>query len=552
LILINPYLPNLRPHPNSSSTLKSAEEKKSAEPPKHCARPPNVKVRKVFLDLITDGSGTFYQHVQTRDVVMHAAAIEELERVFHVPARRSALASEDAAAAAQAAASDMAQIQAESARGKGQLESIVAGTLGPKRAFALNLMFGSLKIPTPRVADMLTKLDKGNDLAQLGILYNMLADASEVTAVDHACNEKAENALIKKYDEISQFFLELRRVPRKRSRVVILWLAATVEDRALEIRTSVEAHSNAAIAVSSSSGLKRILHLALAISNFTNSGTARSNVAGVKLSSLLKLRNTKTTPTDSHHQIKNLLAFVVKHVGIEPDALRTELSSDMLAASYLTTPRNEIKTLINQLGAELDVAKAECESLKGASHQDIALTNATTICNTAEKAITELRADFDEMEKAVDQMLATYGEAPNADFEELLRSIDRFVVYYEDESRELDEADARRKRREQLAQKQQEREKAIGVLQTNKYKREASSRDSSNPSPPTGGALRAALKRIASGRALEFTDETKKKSSSQQYTTLKSFAHEKISQIRGAHRPQDNDDYDDDDDDEFD
>ena len=86
------------------------------------------------MDLITDGSETWWASAEANDVVIGRAELEELEAVFVVPPRRGALAIEDAKAAAAAAVADVAQSQVEAARcKKKKSRSLVTDACGGKR-----------------------------------------------------------------------------------------------------------------------------------------------------------------------------------------------------------------------------------------------------------------------------------------------------------------------------------------------------------------------------------------------------------------------------------
>ena len=108
------------------------------------------------------------------------------------------------------------------------------------------------------------------------------------------------------------------------------WLLATLQERATDLGGSIDAIAAAVKGAKQSKSLEKILSTVLACSNFLNHGSARANVAGVKVSSLRKLAQTRCTKSD-HHQ--DLLAFVVKHSGVSAAELRAELPTTTLAAA---------------------------------------------------------------------------------------------------------------------------------------------------------------------------------------------------------------------------
>jgi len=532
--------------------VKAKEDEKTPPPvPLLCARPPAEKVRRVFFDLLTDGAGTFYDQTKSKQQ-LDTAALAELERVFQVPARKGSLASEDAKAAAQAAVSDLAQSEVEATKKKAKLRSVAAEALGPKRAFALNLMFGSLKVSSADVAAALTSLDgddatlKGEkNVAQLSVLYNILADESEIKSVERCFSESSSSSSPsgEKLDEISRFFFDVKDVPRKRAKVVTLWLASTLEDRVDELQTTIDAYATAATLVNAAGHLQTLLLFTLALSNFANFGTARANVAGVKVSSLLKLITTKTTVTSPY---RNLLTFAAKFADVPASALRVQLPADVLAAAFTASPRSDLKNLIRSFRSELDTAVVERQELERAGNTAAAAV-AADIVDSARPKLEQLQASFDAMEDAVDQMLSYYGESPTADVSEFFHTVDRAVRLYEEEYYDFRDALDRQKRREELQLKRQQRCHELEQMHHHKsVARQVSFKvtaaDDALAAQKKTGALSAALKRVASGRALEFQD----------LPDLKTYAQAKLSKLRATHHTDFDDDDNDFDDDDFD
>lgn len=505
---LDPTKPLPRERRGSSPSPGALVEQKPAEPPAHCARPPKTKVRKVFLDLINDGSGTWWKSEDGEvagEPVLAQDALEELETVFIVPPRKGELASEDAKAAAAAALSDMAQSEVEAAKKRKEVRSLVTEACGSKRAFELSVQFSGIKVHTDDVARALACLDpKGSVLIanpiSLSILYEMFIrklDMHEITKL----NELVSKHLLEgngRLDEVSAFFVGLLRVVRRpRDKVLHLWFRATIEDRANEIAIQVENFENAANAIRDSHSLKQLLIITLALSNFLNYGTPRANVQGVKISSLLKLRQTKTTKSDN---CRSLLTYTAKHSGVSPMTLRAELPEDMLSAVYLGLPRPDLKKSILELKDEYEVAQKE----KVALARDADTTQEAALIEGAKVAadfvaragivIEQLESAFASLEENVDKVLALYGEPPTADVEEWIRDIDRFAAQYEVENKELTDAMNRKRKREALEEKKKKRQTEIEKMQ--------SVRNIGNQGPAVGQINRI-VEDMAKGAALE-------------------------------------------------
>ncbi|KAJ8601029.1 hypothetical protein CTAYLR_007956 [Chrysophaeum taylorii] len=463
-----------KPMPAGKNTQSEGEAKTSKidkGPPRGCVRPPTKEVRKVFLDLISDARGTWWapeapshrspeKVPQTHVVVLPHAALDELESVFLKKLERE---KDDEAAAAAAAVADMEEYRIESTRRKkAEVRSFARDALGEKRAFALALLLSSLKmIPNVEIVATLEDLDATRlaNLAQLGALYNILADADEVsqlTALAATVEEGTANL-----DELSTLVVDLRRVPRPSAKVRALWLGATLDERVAELHASIAAFAAATDKILESKHLKTILAVVFSVSNFLNHNTARADVGGVKVASLLKLKQTKTTT--SHHHCKTLLQFVVKHSNVSASSLRADLPADALRAAYVTAlPRYDVKKAIKDLQAERRGVEAEHRALE--AEENAAAANAAEIVAAADEKLSRLQLAFDAMDDAVTRVLGHYGEAPTADAEAWIKSIDLFCDEFAHEHKELSDALNRRRKREALIKKQQQREADMKVL----------------------------------------------------------------------------------------
>lgn len=432
------------------------------EPPKGCARAPSKKVRKVFLDLLTDGSDTWWA-ASNNGVVLEEPALKELEQVFVMPEKRTTLVNEDAKAAAAAAVSDMAEAAAVSSKKKKELRSIVAEATDSKRAFGLSLQFSSLKLPTATITAALGCLDFGDspvlvsNPAQLNTLYTMLQSQEEVDKIGEIAQMTSASDHL---DEVSSFFVNVtKNVKRPRQKVVFVWLRATLEERCDELCAQIEAIKSAAAAVRGAESLKTILKTTLAVSNFLNHGNPRSKVAGVKVGSLAKLRQTKCTVTDNY---KTLLTFVVSHAKVDPKVLRSELPEDLISTVYANPPRADLKSSVAELRVEQRAAEKECSALQHDASNVV--SEASAFVAKADRDIAQLEKLYKEMDDAVDEMLVHYGEPPTTDLEDWLKDVDRFVAQYDVEHREIADALARKRKRQELADNREQREARMQTL----------------------------------------------------------------------------------------
>ena len=306
-----------QPAPGSAPGAKKAVKKGPPPgPPKGCARAPTGKPRPVFLDVIAEAKGTWWEaQASKKTIVLAADACEDLEYSFcaplgvfqlyrdisriqalsfyrclwerivrlksagafvrsrvcaygecslendkgtlssrvrtvpkdfknrrtrwknvpldherketlhrmitGAPARKNALTAADAAAAGAVADSDVAEAAlAAKKREKVTQRSLATECMGGKRAFTLNLLVGSLRVPNEELAASLSALDAPdgatlvNALPRLTTLYNMLSDAAEITAMTALVKSTPPDNL----DPLSSFFVAVCGVPRVRSK----------------------------------------------------------------------------------------------------------------------------------------------------------------------------------------------------------------------------------------------------------------------------------------------------------------------------------------------
>mmetsp|Transcript_7959 Transcript_7959/g.27842 ORF Transcript_7959/g.27842 Transcript_7959/m.27842 type:complete len:1349 (-) Transcript_7959:196-4242(-) len=438
------------PAPLAGNLAPKAKVVVDAGPPRGCAVAPSGPVRKIFLDVLTDAEGTCWAQ-DGKKVYLDTAALAQLEADFVPPPRRNELSQADAAAARSVARADE-----ESSQAKKSLRSLATEAIGGKKAFSLNLLKSSLKMDNEVLAQAISSLDldgrtfQGN-LPRLSTLYNMLASADDLEAIlPLAMDVKVHENL----DDVSKFFVALVRVPRPRLKVLALWLAETLVDRAADAASTLKALTEAANAAKASTALKRVLGAVCAVSNFLNHKTARANVAGVKVSSLLKLQQTRTTKATKH---RDLLQYMTQFSGVDADVLRDELPAETLRLALTGLPPTELKMEVAKIRQERVSVVAEAEAI--AKDGDLnASDRARKIAADAAVALLDLDAAVQAMDESIDACFSHFGEAPTTAADEFLRDLESFTAAYCAAAEHLAETRQRAVQRDHLAAKKLARE----------------------------------------------------------------------------------------------
>lgn len=335
----------------------------------------------------------------------------------------------------------------------------------------MNLLFGSLKLEHDTLADAVATLDPTNKflvkaIPRLSTLYNIFEEKDEMESIG-ALAKAAASEDPETHTKLTKFFVVVfGKVARPRTKILCLWLSATYAERTADLEESMRKITTACHKLKQSTSIVAILHTVLAVSNFLNHGSARGGVKGVKVSALLKLKQTKTTASDPH---QHLLHFVVRHAKVDTTALRDELPQADLQQAYLTTPRAEIKRELGLLRTERNTTQAEAKAI--AKDGDAATAK---IADALLRAVTDRLEDLEKrvkaMDEAVDGVLSHFGEAPTVDCESWIKDLETFCSQYEHEHKLVVEKDARDAKRRELDAKADERNKIVQDLMGNKSK----------------------------------------------------------------------------------
>ncbi|KAJ8602977.1 hypothetical protein CTAYLR_001484 [Chrysophaeum taylorii] len=479
--------------------FKDVGDAEAAEAPVACARGPRKRLRRVFWDVIGDSEGTWWDTVMNRletsgekeaalrEYFLDSKALEELESVFGQTRLDTVIRADNTSSEiAQQKERLATQLVVESESAK----ALVAEALGVKRAFALNLLYGSLRLPNDECVSTVAELDpKGtfiSNLPLLGTLYNIVERTDELASIERAAINAGilstkHGALSRsgdapELDGLSELMVSLiERARRPRAKVRALWLRATVKDSASDILAQIKNLEATARAVSESTSLRKLMCVVLSITNFVNHGSDRGRNRGVRLGALAKLRSTKTTSDSGGY--KNLLQFVVRHAGVPSHVLKTEIPLESLRSVHAGASRATLSANIDQLTAERDDAANERSVLSREATTQNQAVDARRIAVAAAAAarmahivadiddeLTGLRQAFKTMDDFVDSFLSRFGEpTTSVDALDWFRDLDTFITQYDAEYVEYREHTLRKERRERLAKKQLARETYLAV-----------------------------------------------------------------------------------------
>ncbi|XP_064030435.1 protein diaphanous homolog 3 isoform X3 [Pogoniulus pusillus] len=174
--------------------------------------------------------------------------------------------------------------------------------LDPKIAQNLSIFLGSFRVPYEEIKIMILEVDE-----------TQLSESMIQNLIKHLPEQEQLNALSKfksEYNNLSepeQFGIVMSNVKRLRPRLSAILFKLQFEEQVNNIRPDIMAVSAACEEIKKSKSFSKLLELVLLMGNYMNAGSRNAQTFGYNLSSLCKLKDTKSTD-----QKTTLLHFLVE------------------------------------------------------------------------------------------------------------------------------------------------------------------------------------------------------------------------------------------------
>ncbi|NWW92896.1 DIAP3 protein, partial [Rhynochetos jubatus] len=174
--------------------------------------------------------------------------------------------------------------------------------LDPKIAQNLSIFLGSFRVPYEEIKMMILEVDE-----------TQLSESMIQNLIKHLPEREQLNALSKfknEYNNLSepeQFGVVMSNVKRLRPRLSAILFKLQFEEQVNNIKPDIMAVSAACEEIKKSKGFSKLLELVLLMGNYMNAGSRNAQTFGYNLSSLCKLKDTK-----SADQKTTLLHFLVE------------------------------------------------------------------------------------------------------------------------------------------------------------------------------------------------------------------------------------------------
>uniref|UniRef100_A0A8D0FWI4 Diaphanous related formin 3 n=1 Tax=Strix occidentalis caurina TaxID=311401 RepID=A0A8D0FWI4_STROC len=174
--------------------------------------------------------------------------------------------------------------------------------LDPKIAQNLSIFLGSFRVPYEDIRMMILEVDE-TQLSE-SVVQNLIKHLPEQEQLNALSKFKSE---YKNLSEPEQFGIVMSNVKRLRPRLSAILFKLQFEEQVNNIKPDIMAVSAACEEIKKSKSFSKLLELVLLMGNYMNAGSRNAQTFGYNLSSLCKLKDTK-----SADQKTTLLHFLVE------------------------------------------------------------------------------------------------------------------------------------------------------------------------------------------------------------------------------------------------
>ncbi|XP_042341662.1 LOW QUALITY PROTEIN: protein diaphanous homolog 3-like [Plectropomus leopardus] len=367
--------------------------------------------------------------------------------------------------------------------------------LDPKIAQNLSIFLGSFRMPYQEIRRMIVEVDE-----------EQLTEPMIQNLVKHLPEQEQLNALAKfknEYTNLSepeQFGVVMSSVKRLRPRLSHILFRLQFEEQVNNLRPDILAVNAACDEVRKSRSFGRLLELVLLLGNYMNAGSRNAQSYGFDLSSLCKLKDTK-----SADQKTTLLHFLAQVCEEEfPDVLKFVEDLEHVDRSSRVSAENLEKSL-RQMERQLLQLERDLETFSSPDDpNDMFFTKMASFSKVAREQYDKLVIMHSNMETLYHNMLEYFAVDPKkTSVEELFTDLSNFRSMFTlalKENLRLRESEEKQRRaraaKEKAEREKQERaQKKRRLLEVNAENDETGVMDSLLEALQSGAAFRDRRKR---------------------------------------------------------
>ncbi|NXD70417.1 DIAP3 protein, partial [Eolophus roseicapillus] len=208
--------------------------------------------------------------------------------------------------------------------------------LDPKIAQNLSIFLGSFRVPYEEIKMMILEVDE-----------TQLSESMIQNLIKHLPEQEQLNALSKfknEYNNLSepeQFGVVMSNVKRLRPRLSAILFKLQFEEQVNNLKPDIMAVSAACEEIKKSKSFSKLLELVLLMGNYMNAGSRNAQTFGYNLSSLCKLKDTKSA--DQKTTLLHFLVEVFSAENLEKSLKHMERQLQQLEKDLKTFPVPEDK-----------------------------------------------------------------------------------------------------------------------------------------------------------------------------------------------------------------
>uniref|UniRef100_A0A096LVT6 Diaphanous-related formin 3 n=1 Tax=Poecilia formosa TaxID=48698 RepID=A0A096LVT6_POEFO len=367
--------------------------------------------------------------------------------------------------------------------------------LDPKIAQNLSIFLGSYRMPYQEIRRMIVEVDE-----------DQLTEPMIQNLVKHLPEQEQLNALAKYKNEYSnlsepeQFGVVMSSMKRLRPRLSHILFRLQFEEHVSNLRPDILAVNAACEEVRKSRAFGRLLELVLLVGNYMNAGSRNAQSYGFDLSSLCKLKDTKSA--DQKTTLLHFLAEVCEEQF--PDVLKFVDELEHVDRASRVSAENLEKSL-RQMERQLLQLERDLETFSSTDDpNDMFLTKMAIFSKVAQEQYGKLATMHSNMETMYQNLLQYFAVDPKkTSVEELFTDLSNFRSMFTQalkenyRQRELEEKQRRARAAKEKAEreKQERQQKKRRLLEVNAENDETGVMDSLLEALQSGAAFRERRKR---------------------------------------------------------
>ncbi|XP_078246866.1 protein diaphanous homolog 3 isoform X2 [Pogona vitticeps] len=294
--------------------------------------------------------------------------------------------------------------------------------LDPKIAQNLSIYLGSFRVSYEEIKRMILEIDE----AQLSesMVQNLIKHLPEQKQLDALSKLKSE---YKNLSEPEQFAIVMSNVKRLKSRLSAILFKLQFEEQVNSIKHDIMAVSVSCEEIKKSRNFSQLLELVLLMGNYMNAGSRNAHTFGFNLSSLCKLKDTK-----SADQKTTLLHFLVEICENNYPTLLSFVDDLQHLDKASRVSVENLEKNLKQMERQLKQLERDLETFPlSEDNHDKFVTKMSTFAIQAKQEFQKLVRLHDNMEKLYRNVMDYYAvDLKKVSVEEFLMDLNNFRTMF--------------------------------------------------------------------------------------------------------------------------